>query len=218
MTDTTTTTIGPSLTTAPHDTVRLEFPRGARRLTLQVDAGLPTLYRARFDGPRPAVHEANGTITIDYPRLGTPGRMGLGRRAAEITLSPRAAWALALGGVARMRADLRGLELRSLEVSGGASDLDLALPAPRGVVPVWIGGGARAVALRLPAGSAARLRIGGGASRITFDDQYLGAVGGGIRLTTDDAGGASDRYEIEVGGGASRLTVTLGETTPSGVA
>ena len=218
MTDTTTTTNGPSLATAPHDTARLEFPRGARRLTLQVDAGLPTLYRARFDGPRPEVREANGTVTVDYPRVAPPGWLGLGRRAAEITLSPRAAWALALGGVARMRADLRGLELRSLELSGGASDLDLVLPAPRGVVPVRIGGGARAVALRLPAGAAAQLRIGGGASRITFDDQYLGAVGGGIRLRTDDADGAPDRYEIEVGGGASRLTVTLGETTPSRVA
>ena len=52
MTDTTTTTITTPRTTAPAESARLEFPRGARRLTLRVDAGMSALYRARFGGPR----------------------------------------------------------------------------------------------------------------------------------------------------------------------
>jgi hypothetical protein len=58
----------------------------------------------------------------------------LARRSAEITLNPRVAWDLALGGVSRMRADLRELELRSFEVSGGVSGLVITrggAPPPR---------------------------------------------------------------------------------------
>ncbi len=196
--------------TSTTTTTRLEFPRGAQRLTVRVEAGMPALYRARFGGPRPTVHEADGTLTIDYPRLAPSGFPGLARRSADITLDPRVAWDLALGGVSRMSGDLRGLDLRSLEIAGGVSGLDLELPAPRGVVPLRIRGGARAVTLRLGAGTAARLRIAGGASRIAFDDQHFGAVGGGLRLQTDDADAAEDRFEIDVEGGASGLTVVRG--------
>jgi hypothetical protein len=210
MTDTSTTTTTMGRGAAAAEPARLEFPGGARRLTLRVEAGMPALYRARFGGARPSVHEEGGTVTIDYPRLVAPGWAGVGRRAAEVDLNPRAPWDLALGGIARMRADLRGLELRSLEVAGGASDVDLVLPAPRGAVPIRIRGGASAVSLHRPDGVAVHLRIGGGASRLTFDDEYFGAVGGGIRLQTHDADRAADRYEIDVDGGASRLTVTLG--------
>jgi hypothetical protein len=208
MTDTTTTTIATPRTAAPAESARLEFPGGARRLTLRVDAGMSALYRARFGGLRPTVREEGGTVTIDYPRLTAPGRPGLGRRAADIGLTPRAAWDLALGGVAGMRGDLGGLELRSLEVAGGATDVDLVLPGPRGVVPIRIRGGASAITLRCAAGAAASLRVGGGVSRLSFGDQRFGAVGGGISLRTEGANGAADRYEIEIDGGASRLTVT----------
>lgn len=204
---TTTSTAPGTPPAAPADTARLEFPRGAQRLTVRVDAGMSTLYRARFGGPRPRVHEAGRTVTIDYPRLAPSGWPSLSRRTAEIELNPFVAWDLALAGVSRMQADLRGLELHSLEVSGGASDLDLVLPAPRGVVPVRIGGGSRAVTLRRAGDAAARLHVGGGASRLAFDEQHLGAVGGGIRLQSRDADRAADRYEIEVEGGASRLIV-----------
>lgn len=214
MTDTTTTITTASTaasTAAPPETARLEFPGGARRLTLRVDAGMSALYRARFGGPRPAVREEGGTVTIDYPLLTVPGRSGLGRRAADVDLAPRAAWDLALVGVAGMRGDLAGLELRSLEVAGGATDVDLVLPGPRGVVPIRIRGGASTITLRCTAGAAATLRVGGGVSRLSFGDQRFGAVGGGIRLQTESAGGAADRYEIEIEGGARRLTMSLGD-------
>jgi len=74
------------------------------------------------------------------------------------------------------------------------------------VVHVRFEGGASKVTLLHPQ-VAAVLRVAGGASRLAFDGQRYGAVGGETRLESPGAGDAADRYEIEVGGGASELTV-----------
>jgi hypothetical protein len=46
-----------------------------------------------------------------------------------------------------------------------------------------------------------------GATKLAFDDQHFGAIGGETHLHTPDYGSAADRYDIEVSGGASQLTV-----------
>jgi hypothetical protein len=61
-----------------------------------------------------------------------------------------------------------------------------------------------------PAGVAATLGIAGGASRLTFDGERYGAIGGETRLETANAASA-DRYEIEITGGASKLVVAEAE-------
>jgi hypothetical protein len=63
-----------------------------------------------------------------------------------------------------------------------------------------------------PTATAASLRVGGGVSRLSFGDQRFGAVGGGIRLQTEGFDRTADRYEIEIEGGSSCLTVTFGDT------
>jgi hypothetical protein len=52
-----------------------------------------------------------------------------------------------------------------------------------------------------------QLQVHGGANRLEFDAQRFGAVGGDVRLATPGWELATDRYVVEVGGGASRLTV-----------
>ena len=47
----------------------------------------------------------------------------------------------------------------------------------------------------------------GGASRLNFDEQSFDAVGGKVRLQSPGFDGAADRYEIEVSGGASEVTI-----------
>ncbi len=89
----------------------------------------------------------------------------------------------------------------------GCSDVDLTLPEPLRVVPVRLSGGASEVNIRRPAGVEARLSMKGGVSKLTFDEQSFDAVGGKLRLQSPGYGSASDRYEIEVSGGASEVTV-----------
>jgi hypothetical protein len=52
-----------------------------------------------------------------------------------------------------------------------------------------------------------RLRFGGGAHRLAFDDQRYGAIGGVVAVDTPGAADAGDRDEIEIAGGVSHLTV-----------
>lgn len=112
--------------------------------------------------------------------------------------------------IAAPRPSLSGLSLRSLAIAGGASDVQLVLPEPADVVRVRIAGGASEVSVRRPTGVAARARIAGGATNLTFDDERYGAVGG-ARLASAGAEDAAERYDIDVDGGASKLSVTEAE-------
>lgn len=91
-------------------------------------------------------------------------------------------------GASRLMADLRGLELRSFVMSGGASN----------------------VTLHRPEGVAAQIRVGGGSTNLAFDEQRLGTVGGEVSLRSPDHEGSPDRYDITTTGGASGLTIDAG--------
>src|SRR5262245_2914833 len=161
---------------------RLEFVRGASLVTIGTGAAMPDLYRAHFEGPAPRVAMRDGTVSIHYRRLSLAewARYALlwGRHAAEITLNIAIPWQIEIrGGVSKFGADLREMRLESLEVRGGASEVDVLLPPPAGIVTVRIGGGASNVALRRPSGVAVGVQVRGGASKLTFDDQHFGAIG-----------------------------------------
>ena len=107
----------------------------------------------------------------------------------------------------KLVADFSTLRVTALEVTGGASDIEVTLPAPVGIVPVRVSGGASEVLLRRPAGTEARAEMNGGASQLVFDGQRLGAVGGRMVLASGGFAEAADRYEIRFTGGASQVTV-----------
>jgi hypothetical protein len=185
---------------------RLQFTRGAANVTLRVDYSMGDLYRARFDGPPPEVHAQDGAVTIRYPRTFHP--FDWRNRTAEVTLNPAIPWQIEFhGGLSRLDADLSVLELGSFEVTGGASGVAVTLPRPSGTVSVRVSGGASDVSIHRPEGVAARIRVGRGVSKLAFDEQRFGAIGGETRLQTIDYDGAADRYDLEVTGGASKLTV-----------
>jgi DNA-binding MarR family transcriptional regulator len=195
---------------APLDPVeggRLVFANGISRLALGAFAGTDDLYRARFEGPVPKIKVQEGVVTLRYSR-----RFGglFDRRdyPVQVTLNAAVPWEVEVrGGAYRVEADLGDLRLSSFVLKGGISELDLTLPEPSGVVPVRLFGGASRVGIRRTAGAEARLEVKNGAAKLTFDEQSIDAVGGKVRLQSPGYDGASDRYEIEVSGGASELTV-----------
>ena len=183
---------------------RLEFTKGASQVRLTGDPGLTELYRATFEGPAPEIFVRGGTVTVVQRR-----RFFQRANSCNFTLAASIPWDVVLrGGMWKLDADLRPLRLSSLEVTGGASDVEIELPAPVGVVQVRLSGGASQVKLRRPKGTEARAEVSGGASQLVFDDQQLGAVGGKIALASPGFDAAVDRYEIRFTGGASQLSVT----------
>jgi DNA-binding MarR family transcriptional regulator len=187
---------------------RLEIGLGASRLQLLADPSIGDLFRAHFAGRAPAVAAEGGTVAITYARFSA---LDWQEHAGTVALNGSMTWAIAVrGGVSKLTAELGSLQLRSLEVRGGASDVAVSLPRPSGTVRVAFHGGASRVALHRPPGVAARMRIGGGGSNVAFDVQRLGAVRGETVLQSPDYATAEDRYDITVSGGASQLAVQGG--------
>ncbi len=200
---------GPPEASAPLGGVttgRLEFTKGAAKVDVRGDASLTDLYRARFEGPAPDVSVHGGTVVIQQRRR---FRLFDWRgQTAEVRLNTSVPWAVSLkGGMWELTADLRELRLESLAVSGGASDVELWLPAPVGVVGVVVSGGASSVRIHRPAGAAMRAAVSGGASQLNFDGRRLGGVGGRNVLESTGFDAAVDRYEMRFSGGASEVTI-----------
>jgi hypothetical protein len=197
---------------------RLRFTNGAHRIIIQADSRLRSLYRARFGDRMPKVEARRGIVTIQYPR--SPGGDWLNDRSerpAEVELNASIPWDVEVsGGTSRLLADLRGLRLGSLKVAGGASRLEVVLPVPSDIVTVVILGGASNVAIRRPERTAARLRVDGGATNLTFDDRHIGAAGGELDLQSGDYDAAVDRYAFAVTGGANNLSIDKQRGTKEG--
>ncbi|MGB8345476.1 MAG: MarR family transcriptional regulator [Ktedonobacteraceae bacterium] len=188
---------------------RLVVSSGISRLTLRADEGMAGLYQARFEGPVPDVKAKDGVVTLRYPRR----LLGLGgeKRVAEVTLSVAIPWRIVIqGGAAEITAELGGLDLAGLEVKGGLSMIRLDLPAPSGVVPIRISGGASDITIRRPVGIAARVHLKGWASFFVFDDQTFSDVGNDVRLQSPGYEAPTPCYDIEVASSASMVTITSG--------
>lgn len=181
---------------------RLLFRSGAVTVALHGGRAGSDLYQARFEGAVPRVTVRDGTVSVQYRGF------GWGKRGADIALNPNVAWRIEVqGGATELTGRLEGLDLRGFEVVGGASRLDLALGSPHGLVPIRVVGGASKVRLSRPAGIAVRARITGGVGRVEVDGSRLSAQGGDTTLDSPGAADAADRYDVEIVGGAGRLTI-----------
>ena len=182
------------------DAGRLVFARGAAHLAIRVDGSMEDLYRARFEGKVPDVRVDGGTVAVAYRWSFHPTR-------GEITLSGRIPWSIkAAGGMSEVAADLEDLELQGLEVSGGASRIEVRLPRPKDAVRIRIGAGASSVELIRPTGVPVRVRIGGGASNLAIDD-FRQEAAGKTDWRSPDYDLVDGHYDIEIGAGASKVTV-----------
>ncbi len=184
---------------------RLRFGAGAARLELR-GARIKDLYRASFEGKRPQVTVApSGEVEVQYKGFSWFGARDV---AAQLTLTTAVPWSIEIRrGVSHLTADLRELHIVSIAITGGASESELSLPRPRGTSTLRLSGGASGLVIRRPRGTAAQIAIRGGASKLLFDAQQLGAVGGSARLSTPGWDAATDRWLIELTGGASDLSV-----------
>ena len=199
---------------------RLIFLSGAPRITVRGDPGLKELYRAKFAGPVPRMRVRGGVVTVAYPHFGwfdwraqvagqhIDASAHWHKDAGEIALNGSIPWAIELrGGVSSWVADLHTIRLESFDLRGGASKIELTLPVPSGIVPIRIQGGMTRVSLIRPAGVAAGLEVRGGVSEVSVDGERIKGAGQ-LSMQTPGAAAATDRYEIEVAGGASKVSIS----------
>ena len=123
---------GPSEHAAPLGglgAARLTFRSGAQDLRLRAGRAPADLYRARFDGATPQVRVRDGRVIVQYRGIPFDWR----KRAATIGLNTTIPWTIdVVGGVNRLEADLRDVDVRRFELDRWLrSDPARARPAAR---------------------------------------------------------------------------------------
>lgn len=184
---------------------RLEITGGATRLRLHAGGASGDLFRARFQGRRPALRVTADGLAIAAPRLSPDERR---RHDGEVELNPTIPWEVEVrGGATELTADLSGIRLRGLTASGGVDGMRLSLPAPSGHGTIRIAGGATRVTIDRPRGTPARLRVEGTGAKLTLDGRRVGDAGSAARLESPGFDRAVARWDVEVIGGARELAV-----------
>lgn len=188
---------------------RLVFASSGQGLELLADPSLPYLYRASFRHHVPRVSVQGNIVTLDYgrhPRLGPS--INLRRPRADISLNGAIAWEIEFRkGVSHLNANLSRLQLRSLDILGGASQIRLSLSQPSGTAFIYISGGVSQADLHVPSHAALRVRISAGSTNLTFDGQRFRAIGGETSLQSSNFESTAGRYDICIAGGTSNLRI-----------
>jgi DNA-binding MarR family transcriptional regulator len=189
----------------PDARARIIMETSASRLEFRGATAPDQLLRGSFDGPRPEVRVSVGAATIRYRRKAIAA---FSSREARITLNGIVPWTINLGGgITDLSGTLADVNVERLEVEGGANHVDLELGAPTGSVLVRVRGVASRARFRRPAGVPVSVRVDGGVSRLRLDGDRFERLAGDRRFTSDAFMASTNRYEIEILGGASEVRV-----------
>ena len=188
--------------------------------TVDIQAGSldDSLYQAHVDYPGSdnpptiSLDHQSGLLEISDSSSFAPLHLfGASRRHVAITLTDRIPWTIKIsGGAANAHLDLRQLQLAKLEISGGASRMDAQLPSPKGTVLIDISGAVSNLTLRAPAGAQWHVAASGGVSGLRINGSFYAAIGGDFQQQSPGYASASDRFDVEISGGASRVDFRTG--------
>ena len=187
----------------------LDLALGAGTVNVRSASLDDQLYKAHIEhaGASPDVRldRATGTLKISSR---FDWFMGARRFRLDTQLSDAVPWSVRCAtGAIRGEFDLSTTQLTGFDCRTGASRITVNLPAPKGVVPVRIDGGALRVDLIRPSGAAIKVQSTGGALQLRADGAHQDGFGNREwRSTGFD--GAADRYEVSVAGGALNVNVS----------
>jgi hypothetical protein len=152
----------------------------------------------------PQVTEVDGAVRVALTETGNDGA-----GVVEIVVHREVLWSVrVLGGAAGQRIDLTEARVSHVDLAGGASTMDLLLPAPAGTVEIRMSGGVSTWRIGRPEQIPVQVRLGSGAGSVTLDDQRRDGIAGGESVASDGWADATDRYDIDAVAGVSDLTVT----------
>ena len=183
---------------------RLLVRAGPAEVRLRPDATPGELYRAEFQGATPQVRLRDGRVIIQYRGMQFDWR----KRTASLSLNTTIPWMIAIvGGVQRVEADLREIDMERFELTGGAERLQLELGGPRGQRAVRLVGGAGTIRIERPGSVPVRLTVLGGSGLVELDGAPLAKKGGRSTMESRAWAAAADRYDVEVVGGSKSIEI-----------
>jgi hypothetical protein len=193
---------------------------GRRRATFELVDGLTTfglrtadlgedLYRisASVDAavtPRPEVSGDRVRLRVQENGRSAPA-------AVQVLLSSRVTWRLRIvGGVNEQLLDLGSAHLAGVELVGGATRTELRLPQLTGPLTVRMTGGVNQLAVRVPGGVPARVRVASGAGAVTVYQDRRDGVAAGAVISSPNWDRSTERLYLDLVGGANTVSVDGG--------
>jgi TetR/AcrR family transcriptional regulator, tetracycline repressor protein len=191
-------------------TVTLAIDSGSRGVVVRAGGRMEGLFRIPHD-------TATSAPTVVRDERVIVRRLRGGKRG-EIEINPAHPWRIQVQGPTwNTLLDLRGVNLREVHLDSNASKVECLLPRPHGVVPIHISSGVIRVSLRRIPGTAVTAVIKSGAVQVNLDSFHSRVAVVDARWESPGASGAPDRYELEVSGGAVRVSLdeSAVERTPA---
>lgn len=193
-----------------HMTVRIDV--GAANITVRGDSSLGSnLYQARinYSGTKPTVRLDRSNHDLSISQSGTFGFFQNRRFMLDLQINPKVLWRIfANSGAATDTFNLAGVNVESMELNTGASRHDITLGEPTGTVPISLNGGALTVNIHRAQRTAISVEVSGGAISLDADGNRHRGVGN-QSWHSDGYDEAANRYQIEINGGASTVTIDI---------
>jgi hypothetical protein len=163
-----------------------------------------------FEVATPKDAKAAPSVAVDgttvIAGLRDTGRTG--PAVVSVVLDDDVRWLVRLGGgAADESVDLTGGPGGDVELTGGTSRAEVALPAAKGRQRVTMSGGAGTMVVRLGGDAPVRVAARNGAGSVTVDGQTYSGVAGGSMWTPDTWANAPDSYDVDATAGVSSLMV-----------
>jgi hypothetical protein len=152
---------------------------------------------------KPSVTIRGSRVTLQLVPTGKSGPSSV-----EVRLNTKVRWFLRLsGGAVESHVDMSAGKLSGMELLGGATRLELSLPAPDGNISVRMSGGANQFLVHLPTGVPVRVRVGSGAANVNIDTLTRSRIAPGTVFTQTAWNNAAERYDIDAEAGFSTLRI-----------
>ncbi|MEU8814636.1 hypothetical protein [Actinoplanes sp. NPDC048796] len=199
---------GKRTATAPLDNrtkASFELLAATNKVTLSIGELGDDLYRISTPEdagilPSPIVRDDDVKLQVTRDGDGTGGEV-------DVVLAAKVNWQLRFSGYAEEQViNLSGGQISGLEMVGGMRSAQLTLSRPSGTVPIKINGAVEKLALKSPADSPVRVKVGGGAQTVVAGTRTLKDVAAGSTLTPKDWA-VPNRYDVGAGAPITTLTV-----------
>ncbi|MDP9793481.1 hypothetical protein J2S43_001993 [Catenuloplanes nepalensis] len=126
----------------------------------------------------------------------------------EVLLSDEVRWSVRLlAGVDSGAVDLSAAPVSEVTLAGGATSIDLSLPAPDGTLPISLTKGANQLTVRTPARAPARVAIRQGAGTVEIDGASKNGIAKGEVFQSRDWQAATDRLDLDASAGLGTLRI-----------
>ncbi|GIG38969.1 hypothetical protein [Cellulomonas phragmiteti] len=195
----------------PSQDAAVQVPRGsaaAATLVLDARAGDVRVAAGAAAGDLLDARGAGADASADHDGTGDEHEVRVTGTSATVRLAGDVAWTLLLTvGADDVTLDLGELDVRAVEVAGGAGAVVLSLPAAADTPRATVSAGVDTLAVRLVDGDAARVLVESGAGSATVDGTRTDGLGAGSEVTTDGLEVGGDHWEVVVAGGAGSITV-----------